>query len=1039
MKPERHSKTLLGVTRSKAKMYEFGVPMDDHIAIPKDPARLFPLALGMLGELAFEINQVELAKLNGSETRSIAKFAAHFIDAYRNGRFREEHGDYYSILAGAAYYLSEVPGSAQVLVTQLNDGYPQLACEGLESLLITLMRAVRTEISDELFDGAYKREILAVTGGFEAFVSEGFDVAKLMVRCDRLRMAVYASGTARQLLVADLACAVARMKVRYSARYCLPLMTGLAVEKWEPILKRPTFMRELWPAQRLLGEQQVFAGRSAVIQMPTSAGKTRAVEIIIRSAFLTGRSRLAVIVAPFRALCHEISQHLAEVFADDGVDVNEPSDVMQVDFDFEFGEKQRAILVATPEKLLYITRHEPELAAQMGLVIYDEGHQFDSGIRGVTYELLLTSLKETIPSEAQVVLISAVIGNGEDIRKWLIGDRGAVVNGVTLSPTTRSIAFSSFMRGAGQLQFVAEGNPQQDEFFVPKVLASRALEPVKGDQTGVFPMRTDGKDIALSLGSRLVPQGSVAIFCGRKDAVPSLCERALEVHARGIESIDVSQHSSADELVRLAHLYAAHYGAESIPFKAARLGLLTHHRNVPEGLRIAVEYAMRERLASFVICTSTLAQGVNLPIRYLLVTSVYQGRERMKTRDFQNLMGRVGRSGMFTEGSVIFTDPDIYGLRHTREDGWRFQGVAELLRADGVQPCESSLLAVLHPVFNTRKNVHITVKTAQLAKLYLDDKAQLAGAAAKIVELHKEKGFELSDTKRQIDQKVAIFGAIESYLLAHWDETDEGLSKKEIGALAKRTFAYSIAKDAEKKELLELFELLGVNVAEKVNEPEKRRVFGRSLYGVADVLRIEQWVRENLAALVACDGSAALLGCIWPILRECIANGNFRKAETDERLREIAEGWIKGQPYHILFAQAVAGKMIFRTPKQKRKVTLEHVIDICENGLAYDGALCAGALVELVELIAPGEVDLIRDLKLLQKRLRYGVETRRAIRIHEAGFADRIIAAEMAHALGEGRLRGTIEISLRDAEEAMRNVLNKYPTYFDTVLDAIVE
>lgn len=1039
MKPERHSKTLLGVTRSKAKMYEFGVPMDDHIAIPKDPARLFPLALGMLGELAVETNQVELANLNGSEARSIAKFAAHFIDAYRNGRFREDHEDYYSVLAGAAYYLSEVPGSAQVLVNQLDDAYPQLECEGLESLLISLMRAVRGAIGDESFEGAYKREILAVAYGFEAFVTEGFDVAKLMVRVDRLRKAVYASGTARQLLVADLACAVARMKVRHSARYCLPLMTGLAVETWEPILTRPTFMRELWPAQRLLGEQEVFAGRSAVIQMPTSAGKTRAVEIIIRSAFLTGRSRLAVIVAPFRALCHEISQHLAEVFAGDDVDVNEPSDVMQMDFDFDFGEERRAILVATPEKLLYITRHEPDLAAQMGLVIYDEGHQFDSGIRGVTYELLLTSLKENIPDKAQVVLISAVIGNGEDIRKWLIGDRGAVVNGVTLSPTTRSIAFSSFLRGAGQLQFVAEENPQQDEFFVPKVLASRPLEPVEGDENGIFPRRNDGKDIALSLGSRLVPQGSVAIFCGRKDAVPSLCERALEVHARGIEAIDVSQHSSADELVRLAHLYAAHYGAESVPFKAASLGLLTHHRNVPEGLRIAVEYAMRERLASFVICTSTLAQGVNLPIRYLLVTSVYQGRERMKARDFQNLMGRVGRSGMFTEGSVIFTDPDIYGLRQTREDGWRFQGVAELLRADGVQPCDSSLLGVLQPVFNARKNIHITVKTAQLAKLYLDDRAQLAGAAAKIVERHKEKGFELGDTKRQIDQKIAIFGGIESYLLAHWDETDEGLSKEEIAALARRTFAYSIAKEPEKKELLELFELLGANVAEKVKEPENRRVFGRSLYGVGDALRIEQWVRDNLAALVACDGSTALLACVWPILRDCIANGNFRKAEPDELLRGIAEGWIAGQPYHALFAQAAAGKMIFRTPKQKRKVTLEHVIDICDNGLAYDGALCAGALVEFVELIAPGEVDSIRDLKLLQKRLRYGVETRRMVRVHEAGFADRIIAGEMARALGQGRLRGAIETSLRDAEEAMRNVLKKYPSYFDTVLDGIIE
>lgn len=78
-------------------------------------------------------------------------------------------------------------------------------------------------------------------------------------------------------------------------------------------------------------------------------------------------------------------------------------------------------------------------------------------------------------------------------------------------------------------------------------------------------------------------------------------------------------------------------------------------------------------------------------VGYLLVTSVDQGREPIKARDFQNLMGRVGRSGMFTEGSVIFTDPDIYGLKSTAGDGWRFQRVAKLLRADSVQPCDRSL------------------------------------------------------------------------------------------------------------------------------------------------------------------------------------------------------------------------------------------------------------------------------------------------------------------------------------------------------------
>ena len=50
MKPEKGATTLLGITRSKAKMYEYNVPESYHIDIPRDPARLFDLALGLLGD-----------------------------------------------------------------------------------------------------------------------------------------------------------------------------------------------------------------------------------------------------------------------------------------------------------------------------------------------------------------------------------------------------------------------------------------------------------------------------------------------------------------------------------------------------------------------------------------------------------------------------------------------------------------------------------------------------------------------------------------------------------------------------------------------------------------------------------------------------------------------------------------------------------------------------------------------------------------------------------------------------------------------------
>ncbi len=54
---------------------------------------------------------------------------------------------------------------------------------------------------------------------------------------------------------------------------------------------------------------------------------------------------------------------------------------------------------------------------------------------------------------------------------------------------------------------------------------------------------------------------------------------------------------------------------------AAKIGILTHHGDIPR-IRISVEYAMRKGLAKYLICTSTLAQGVNLPIRYLILSKL---------------------------------------------------------------------------------------------------------------------------------------------------------------------------------------------------------------------------------------------------------------------------------------------------------------------------------------------------------------------------------------------------------------------------------
>ena len=208
--------------------------------------------------------------------------------------------------------------------------------------------------------------------------------------------------------------------------------------------------------------------------MPTSAGKTKAVELIIRSAFLAGRTKMAVIIAPFRALCHEIKNGLTEAFRDESIGIDELSDVFQTDYNLLDLLHSHQILVVTPEKLLYVLRHAPDLASHIGLLVFDEGHQFDNGTRGITYELLLTSLKSMIANDAQKVLISAVISNAEAVGEWLSGEPN-VVEGTSLIPTFRSVGFASWLDTLGRIEYVDSQNPEQGEFFVPRVIESYNL------------------------------------------------------------------------------------------------------------------------------------------------------------------------------------------------------------------------------------------------------------------------------------------------------------------------------------------------------------------------------------------------------------------------------------------------------------------------------------------------------------------------------------------------------------------------------------
>lgn len=873
MRPEKKSQILLGVTRSKAKMLEYGVPEEHHIKITQDPAKLFTISIGLLGDLAAAINREESDHDSLAELKTNLLFSARFFDSYLQSKLNETLDPYLVLLGSATYYLCDLPGSSSVLAKRINGDCPDLDGDGLEDLLLWLLQA-NLETYFDGAEGPFGGFIDGISKWILQFFEDGNGEENLLDSAIKLREAIYEFGTPRQLLFGDVIAAVLRKKLENSAWKALPSYSGLPRDKWLHALQKDSFIKELWPAQHLLGQADVLKAKSAIVQMPTSAGKTKATELILRSAFLAERVSLAIIIAPFRALCHEIKNSLVEAFHNETTKVDELSDALQTDFEIAELLGHQQILVVTPEKLLYVLRHAPELAAHVGLLVFDEGHQFDSGTRGITYELLLSSLRFMIPEGAQKVLISAVISNAEAVGKWLNGEPN-VVEGTTLIPTFRSVGFASWLDQLGRIEYVDSRDAEQNEFFVPRVIERFNLGRKPRETTDrFFPEQAlkpngksnpdFGKTVALYLGLKLTSNGSIAVFCGRKDTAAKICEKAVDVIERGAPLALPSDFSDAQEIKRLTYLHVENLGSDAPASKSAEHGIFSHHGNTPHGIRLAVEQAMRDDLVRFVVCTSTLAQGVNLPIRYLIVTGVYQGKERIKVRDFHNLLGRAGRAGMHTEGSILFADPVIYDKRKARNDKWRWKQVKELLEPRNSEPCISNLLSIFAPIESDDKKYTITMEALDFAKAYINDPDEVAKLAAGISARHGDKGFSRDGVGRQVAWRISLICAVESFLLSHWDESEDGLSEADVTRLAEGTLAFFLADDQKKEHIRELFQLLAGNISANITEPARRKIYGRTLYGIQDAQAIEGWVQSNADSLLSIVDETEALDLVWP-------------------------------------------------------------------------------------------------------------------------------------------------------------------------------
>jgi superfamily II DNA/RNA helicase len=399
--------------------------------------------------------------------------------------------------------------------------------------------------------------------------------------------------------------------------------------------------------------------RAFSLQTPTSSGKTSIAELVIYNELMRNPEGKVLYLAPFRALASELKNNLGRNLTSKlGIKVKTIYGGNIVTDSDRLSIEQSNVLISTPEKFMAIELGLSGILDDFQTVICDEGHLIDNTSRGISYELLLSRLKNNESVKRRFVFLSAIIPNIEVINSWLGGLDHDIARS-NYRPTEIELAF---LNQISTSNFNLEVNPNEDlptRYILNRFLSSSDFKTPNGTYNV-----TSFKSKTVAAALKSLNSGAVAIFSPTKDRRRGVAGIAIEV----INQIDTSlpnpiSFCDRTEIEKIVEYFKYIFGENYLLTVCAEKGFLYHHGDLPQFVRELVETTIRNEKVKFLICTSTLAEGVNLPIKTLIISnarryvSPQQPNEPLPLRDLKNLIGRAGRAGKETKGIVIVINP----------------------------------------------------------------------------------------------------------------------------------------------------------------------------------------------------------------------------------------------------------------------------------------------------------------------------------------------------------------------------------------------
>ena len=376
---------------------------------------------------------------------------------------------------------------------------------------------------------------------------------------------------------------------------------------------------ELYPPQAQAVERGLLEGKNMLLALATASGKTFLAELAMLKAAL--QSKRSLYIVPLRALAAEKFDSFQR-FKDLGVSVG----ISTGDFDKKderLGRNQ--IIIATSEKADSLMRNGASWIRDLAVLVVDEIHLLNDVGRGPTLEMTITKLRRS-NSGLQIIGLSATVANSRELADWLDAE--------LVSSDWRPIALKEGVICKGRLVFSDE---------------ERALEAKKDES------------IAL-VRDTLSQEAQILIFeNSRKNAEAAAIKLSNLIPPEPLSealSESILATGESETCRRLASCVSR--------------GIAFHHAGLLPEQRRLVEQGFRENRIKVIASTPTLAAGLNLPARRVLIKSYRRyeygsGMVPIPVIEYRQMAGRAGRPGLDPYGESFLMAKDDSEMRNLKE------------------------------------------------------------------------------------------------------------------------------------------------------------------------------------------------------------------------------------------------------------------------------------------------------------------------------------------------------------------------------------